>query len=78
VPLINDRTLGAAARLAAVAQELGISAAQASVAWVAHQPAVASVIFGASRVDQITENVAALDVRLSADDLARLATAVDG
>jgi aryl-alcohol dehydrogenase-like predicted oxidoreductase len=76
--LLNEQTLGAAARLGAVARELGITPAQASVAWVAHRPAVASVIFGVSRADQITENVAALDVRLSAEDQDRLAAAVDG
>lgn len=78
VPLLNERTLGAAARLGDVARALGISSAQASVAWVAHQPTVASVIFGASRVEQIAENVAALEVRLSPEDQVRLAAAVDG
>jgi aryl-alcohol dehydrogenase-like predicted oxidoreductase len=78
VPLLNDRTLGAAARLGAVADELGISPAQASVAWVAHRPTVASVIFGASRADQIAENVAALGARLTPEDQDRLAAAIDG
>lgn len=78
VPLLNDATLGAAARLGAVARELGITSAQASVAWVARRPAVASVIFGVSRADQIAENVAALDVRLTGEDQDWLAAAVDG
>jgi aryl-alcohol dehydrogenase-like predicted oxidoreductase len=76
--LLNDRTLRAAARLGAVACDLGITPAQASVAWLAHRSAVASVIFGVSRADQIAENVAALDARLSAEDQDRLAAAVDG
>jgi aryl-alcohol dehydrogenase-like predicted oxidoreductase len=78
VPLLNDRTIGAAARLSVIARELGISPTRASVAWVAHRPTVASVIFGASRAEQIAENVAALDVHLSSDDQDRLAAAIDG
>lgn len=48
--------------LAAVADDLGRSLAQLALAWCARNPHVSSVITGASRVEQVHENLAALDV----------------
>ena len=76
VPLLNERTLGAVERLRAFARELGTTPARLSIAWVLQQPGVASVILGASRREQIDDNVAGLDLRLSPEDLARVAAAV--
>lgn len=61
-------------RLAAVADDLGCSLAQLSVAWCASNPHVSTVITGASRVEQVYENLAALDVleRLDDDTLTRI------
>jgi voltage-dependent potassium channel beta subunit len=61
-------------RLAAVADDLGCSLAQLSLAWCARNPHVSSVITGASRVEQVHENVKALEVldRLDDDVLARI------
>jgi voltage-dependent potassium channel beta subunit len=55
-------------RLAAVADDLGCSLAQLSVAWCASNPHVSTVITGASRVEQVHENLAALDVLERVDD----------
>jgi voltage-dependent potassium channel beta subunit len=57
-----------------IAEELGVSLAQLSIAWCAANPHVSTVITGASRVDQIRENLGALDVlaRLNSDVLARI------
>jgi voltage-dependent potassium channel beta subunit len=65
-------------RLAAVADELGCSLAQLSIAWCARNPHVSSVITGASRVGQVEENLGALDVlaRLDDDVVARIEAAV--
>src|SRR5579863_608212 len=49
-------------RLAAIAGELGCSPAQLAIAWCAKNPNVSTVITGASRVEQVEENLAALDV----------------
>lgn len=46
--------------------------ARVALAWLLHQPAVTSVIVGASRVEQLSDNIAAADVRLSAEDIALL------
>ena len=65
-------------RLAAVADELGCSLAQLSIAWCARNPHVSTVITGASRVEQVEENLGALDVlaRLDDDVVARVEAAV--
>jgi voltage-dependent potassium channel beta subunit len=48
--------------LIAIADELGCTAAQLSIAWCASNPNVSTVITGASRPEQVTENMQALDV----------------
>ena len=60
--------------LKGIAEELGVSLSQLSIAWCAANPHVSTVITGASRVDQIRENLGALDVltRLSSEVLARI------
>jgi voltage-dependent potassium channel beta subunit len=65
-------------RLAAVADELGCSLAQLSLAWCARNPHVSTVITGASRVEQVEENLGALDVLARLDDevVARIEAAV--
>jgi voltage-dependent potassium channel beta subunit len=55
-------------RLAAVADELGCSLAQLSIAWCARNPHVSTVITGASRVQQVEENLGALAVLARLDD----------
>ena len=49
-------------RLKKIADDLGCSLAQLSIAWCARNPNVSTVILGASRVEQLTENLGALDV----------------
>jgi voltage-dependent potassium channel beta subunit len=49
-------------KLAGVADQLGCTLAQLALAWVLKNPQVSTVITGASRVEQITENMKALDV----------------
>jgi aryl-alcohol dehydrogenase-like predicted oxidoreductase len=46
--------------------------AQLAVAWVLHNPAVASAIVGASRPEQVHDNVGAAGVRLEDDLLAKI------
>ncbi|GAA0581496.1 aldo/keto reductase [Kribbella sandramycini] len=58
-----------------VADELGVTAAQVAVNWVATQPGIASAIVGASSPEQLTTTMAALDFELPAELRARLDTA---
>ena len=61
-------------QLKIVADELGATLAQLSLAWCATNPHVSSVITGASRVEQVRENLGALEVieRLSPEVLERI------
>ena len=61
-------------RLETIAKELGVSLAQLSIAWCAANPHVSTVITGASRVEQVHENLGALPVieRLTPEILARI------
>lgn len=55
-----------------LADELGISMAQLAIAWCLRQPSVASALIGATRIEQIRENVAAAEVQLPPDVLDRI------
>jgi aryl-alcohol dehydrogenase-like predicted oxidoreductase len=64
--------------LAAVAAELGATLAQTALAWCLKNPRVSSVITGASRAEQVTENMKASEVaqRMTRDVLAHIAEIV--
>lgn len=55
-----------------VAADIGIPLPRLALAWLLHQPAVDTVLVGASRPEQVTENAKAANVKLSPDVLARL------
>ncbi len=58
----NTERLAKVARLQEVANQLGVSLAQMSLAWCLKNPNVSTVITGASRANQVHENMKALDV----------------
>ena len=66
--------LRAVEKLLPVASELGCSIAQLAIAWCLKNPHVSTVILGASRVEQLKENLGALDVvpALTAEVMARI------
>lgn len=65
-----DQTLTTVKRLNEVAQQRGQSLAQMALAWNLRNPALASVLIGASRPQQVINNVAALDnLDFSEDEL---------
>ena len=49
-----------------------MSEVQVALSWLAHQQPVASVIAGATTIEQIQDNAGAASLRLSAEDLAEL------
>jgi aryl-alcohol dehydrogenase-like predicted oxidoreductase len=57
-----DRRMEAVPSLAAVAKELGTSLPCLAIAWCLKNPNVSTVILGASRVEQLKENLGALDL----------------
>jgi aryl-alcohol dehydrogenase-like predicted oxidoreductase len=70
--------LEAVARLKPVSAELGLSMAQMALAWVLRRSEVASAIIGASRPEQIADNVRAVGVALPAEVLERIDRTLDG
>jgi aryl-alcohol dehydrogenase-like predicted oxidoreductase len=60
----DDSVLAAVQRLRPLADDLGLSMAQFALAWVLQEDNVASAITGASRPDQIDDNVGASGVAL--------------
>jgi len=60
--------------LAAIAKDFGASAAELAIAWCLRNPNVSSVILGASRVEQLQQNLKALDLQLTDDVLNRIET----
>lgn len=60
--LLVDENLERVRKLKALADEVGCSRAELAIAWVLHQPGVSSAITGATRKDQLLQNLGALKV----------------
>jgi aryl-alcohol dehydrogenase-like predicted oxidoreductase len=71
-PVNKDRAFDCIDAMREIANARGVSVAQIALAWLLHQPAVTSVIIGAKKPEQLTDNIAATKVALGADELARL------
>lgn len=71
-PVDRARARPVLAALREVSAARGCTVAQAALAWLLHQPVVTTVIIGAKRPEQLAENIGAVDVELTADDLAKL------
>jgi aryl-alcohol dehydrogenase-like predicted oxidoreductase len=61
---MSDDVLTRVQRLRPIADDLGVSMAQLALAWVLHNDNVASAIIGASRPEQVAENVEAVGTTL--------------
>ena len=66
---MREDVLTAVQRLVPIAQELSLTPAQLAVAWVLNQPNISAAIVGASRAEQVHENVKASGVELSEEVL---------
>jgi len=73
---MRDDVLAAVQLLEPVAKEAGLTMAQLAVAWVLQNPNVASALIGASRPEQVRDNVRAAGVSLDEDTMARVDDAV--
>jgi aryl-alcohol dehydrogenase-like predicted oxidoreductase len=70
--LFTERNFDVVDTLRAIAEEAGHSMAEVALAWAANRPGVSSVLIGASRVEQLEQNIRSLDVSLSPDQQKRL------
>jgi len=74
--LMNDDVLSAVQKLKPLAEQAGLTMAQLGVAWVLQNPNVSSAIVGATRPEQLEDNVKAAGVKLDADLLKAIDEAV--
>ena len=73
---LTDEVLSGVQKLQPIADGLGLSMAQLALAWVLQNGNVASAIIGASRPEQVSDNVKAAGVKLDADVLAAIDDAI--
>lgn len=70
--LYSDQDFDVVDAVRSVADERGLPPAQVSLAWLLHQPAVTAPIVGATKLAHVDDAVAATNVTLSAEEIARL------
>jgi aryl-alcohol dehydrogenase-like predicted oxidoreductase len=75
---LNDDVLTRVQELQPIADEVGLSMSQLAIAWVLQNPNVSSAITGASRPEQVTENVKAAGVKLEDGLLKRIDETLGG
>ena len=71
-PVERERAYDCIDAMRVIADAKQVSVAQIALAWLLHQRVVTTVIVGAKKVEQLDDNIAATQVELSADDLAKL------
>jgi aryl-alcohol dehydrogenase-like predicted oxidoreductase len=71
-PVDKDRAFATIDAMRPIAQAHGVSVARIALAWLLHQPVVTTVIIGAKNVEQLDDNIAATQVKLTAEELAAL------
>jgi aryl-alcohol dehydrogenase-like predicted oxidoreductase len=69
---INDRTYAIVDELEVIAKAHDSTVARVALAWVTGRPGVTSTIVGARRISQLEDNLKALELTLTADELAHL------
>jgi aryl-alcohol dehydrogenase-like predicted oxidoreductase len=74
---MDDDVLSRVQQLVPLAEEAGLSMAQLAVAWVLQNDNVATAIVGASRPEQVHDNVQAAGVKLDPDLLSKIDEALD-
>jgi len=72
-PLVDkERAWNVIDVLRSIGEDRGCSAARVALAWLLSRPVVTSVIIGAKRRDQLDDNLAAVDLELTAEEIKRL------
>lgn len=74
---ITEEKVAKVELLKEIASELELTVGQLSLAWILRQPNVSSALIGASRPDQVEENVKASGIELDHETLERIAAVID-
>lgn len=74
---LDDKMLARLSKLNSIAAERGQKLSQMALSWVLHNPAVTTVLIGASRPEQIVENIACIEkADFTADEIAEIEKAL--
>jgi aryl-alcohol dehydrogenase (NADP+) len=68
----NDNDFEIVNRVVKIAEQKGVSPAQIALAWVLHKPGISAPIVGASKMKHLEEAFSALEIELSAEEMAAL------
>jgi aryl-alcohol dehydrogenase-like predicted oxidoreductase len=68
-PVDKDRAFDVVDAMRPIAEAHGCSVARVAQAWLLHQPGVTTIIIGAKTNEQLDDNIAAADLKLTADQL---------
>ena len=71
-PVDRERAFRVIDAMRPIAKAHDVSVARVAIAWLLHKPAVTSVIIGAKNTDQLQDNVAAVELKLTGEDMAAL------
>jgi aryl-alcohol dehydrogenase-like predicted oxidoreductase len=71
-PVDRERAFACIDAMRPIAEAHRVSVARVALAWLLHKPAVMSVIVGAKSVEQLADNLAATELRLTPDEMAKL------
>ncbi|MBD3748886.1 MAG: aldo/keto reductase [Sphingobacteriales bacterium] len=71
-PVNKDKAFDIVDAMRPIAESKGVSVAQIALAWLLHQKVVSSVIIGAKKVAQLEDNLNAVEVKLTENELAKL------
>jgi aryl-alcohol dehydrogenase-like predicted oxidoreductase len=74
---LNDQQRAAAEAVESVADEIGATSSQVAIAWTAARSKAIVPIIGARSLPQLTDNLGAIDVTLTAEQVERLTAATD-
>jgi len=73
-PVNKDKAFDVIDVMQEIAVVKDVTVPQIALGWLLHQPVVTSVIIGAKRPEQLQDNLKAVDLKLTADELAQLET----
>lgn len=67
--MLTEENLEKVEDLLKIAEGLNISMPQLALAWILHQPGITSALIGASKPEQVEENIKAVDIEISSEVL---------
>ena len=68
----SDADFDVVDRVIEIAKKRGVAPAQIALAWLLHKPGVTAPIVGASKLEQLEDAIAALEIKLSSEEIAAL------